>query len=452
MNIKAQTSARRYELILFIAFTALFVAAIGYAVYFGFWGWLASLVILLTYAGWWLVRLMRLYHWYRQGSSLQILPNCQGILTLLVKQMVREKRNAERIEVNNKELIQQFRAMVEALPYATLLMNKNLEIKYINERAQQLFDVSQADVGKPLQQVFAGSPVLTLFDEAVISKQQAAKEGFKMAHPMAPERLIKTRLIKANRYRLLLLAHDVSAMEALQQSRKTFIANASHELRTPLTVISGYLEFLQDHNQNKPPLSEAIGQAYEQTKRMSQIIGDMLELSRIEHDQVVSDDEEIINMPELLNHLFKDFRYSADAQNHELSAQIDSTLHLKGSPSEMTSVCLNLLHNAVLHTPADTHIQLHWFEENNQAQLQVRDNGRGIAAEHVPHLTERFYRITQSAIQQQGSTGLGLAIVKHIGIKNGATFHIDSELGQGSCFRMVFPTNRIHRKLAKVKV
>lgn len=446
MGLVTQFSDIQREIGIFWVFILLLVLALCSVLFIGYWGWLAAVLVVIFYVISWFIRLRRLYCWYRQGSSLQNLPTSFGVLTLLVKQRIREKNKAEKIKSNNKELIQQFRTMVEALPYATLLLNKELKIKYINERAEYLFGVSQADIGQSLQQVFADSPILELFDDNLISKEQAAKEGLKMAHHTDPERLIKTRLIKANRYRMLLLAHDISAMEALQQSRKAFIANASHELRTPLTVISGYLEHLQGRSQDMPEFRDAITQAYEQTKRMAQIIGDMLELSRIEHDRVVSGDEEIIDMPQLLNNLFNDLKHSVDAQGHELSAQIDSQLDLKGNPSEITSVCLNLLHNAILHTPENSHIRLQWSRQNGQAQIEVKDNGGGIDNKHLPHLTERFYRITPSSKQKQDSTGLGLAIVKHIGLKHDAELNIESQKGKGSCFRMIFPANRTRLK------
>jgi two-component system phosphate regulon sensor histidine kinase PhoR len=305
-----------------------------------------------------------------------------------------------------------------------------------------MFGLSQTDVGKTLQQVFADSEVMRLFDSHVFSAENAAKDGIKIAQPTAPERLIKARLIDANRHRSLLLAHDVSALEALQKSRKNFMANASHELRTPLTVITGYLEYLQNHSADLPQLKQAIEQAYEQSQRMSQIIADMLALSRIEHDTVMAGDEEMIDMPALLNRLFNDVRHGTDARQHHFKAQIDSDLWLKGNTSEITGVCLNLLHNAVLHTPPGTEIQLCWYQQSEQACLLVQDNGPGIAAKHLPHVTERFYRVTHSVKQKQVSTGLGLAIVKHIGLKHGAELNIDSQLKSGSCFRMLFPKNR----------
>ncbi len=427
---------------IFWAIVLLCLALLIAGFWLGFWVWLAAVAIAALYIIWWLGRLVQLYRWFKQDDLRLTPPRVFGLLHYPVQKLVKERRQAKHIQENNKELIQQFRTMVEALPYATILVNKSLSIKYLNERAEHMFGLSQADLGKSLQQVFATSHVLRLFDAEHFDPEKAAKKGLKIAQPTAPERLIKVRLISANRYRYLLLAHDISTMEALQKSRKNFMANASHELRTPLTVITGYLEYLQNHSADLPQHRQAIKQAYEQSQRMSQIIADMLTLSRIEHDTVMTGAEEVIDMPQLLNRLFNDVRHGSDAREHHFKAQIDSGLKLKGNASEITGVCLNLLHNAVLHTPPGTVVQLHWFNESGQACLMVKDNGPGISAKHLPHVTERFYRVTHSMKQHKDSTGLGLAIVKHIGLKHGAEFSIDSKRHEGSCFRMLFPVNR----------
>ncbi|MCX7545733.1 phosphate regulon sensor protein PhoR [Marinicella gelatinilytica] len=446
MKPSLKRSGLNQEKWIFLVVSLLCLVLLVAGFWLGFWVWLTATFILSVYIIWWVVRLVRFYRWFKQDDLRLSPPKVFGLLISPLQRLVKERQQAERIQNNNKELIQQFRTMVEALPYATVLLNKALTIKYLNERAEQMFGLSQSDVGKSLQQVFGQSKVMSLFDHHIFTPEKAAKDGLKMPQPTAPDRLIKTRLIDVNRYRYLLLAHDVSAMEALQKSRKNFMANASHELRTPLTVITGYLEFLQNNSSDSPQVSRAIQQAYEQSQRMAQIIADMLSLSRIEHDSVMATDEEMIDMPLLLNRLFNDVKHSADARQHIFNAQIDSQLLLKGSRSEITGICLNLLHNAVLHTDPGTQIQLRWFLQSGQACLMVKDNGSGIAAKHLPHVTERFYRVAKSAKQKQVSTGLGLAIVKHIGIKHGAELIIDSQRNQGSCFTMKFPVNRTKHK------
>ncbi len=446
MKVTSQTNNLSKEKWIFIGLVIVCTATFISGFWFGGWFWLGAGTALAVYLAWWLMRLIRLYRWFQKNDQQLEPPKMFGLLVTPVNRLVQERQKAKAVQDNNKELIQQFRTMVEALPYATILVNKALTIKYLNEHAEQMFDLSPSDVGKSLQQVFEDSKIMRLFDHNYFTPEKAAKDGLKAVQPTAPERLIKVRVIEANRHRTLLLAHDISAMEALQKSRKNFMANASHELRTPLTVITGYLEYLQNRSAEMPQLKQAIEQAYEQSQRMSQIIADMLTLSRIEHDTVMSEEEDMIDMPQLLNRLFNDVKHGTDAREHHFTAQIDSDLWLKGNQSEITGVCLNLLHNAVLHTPPGTEVQLLWFRQDGQACLQVKDNGPGIAAKHIPHVTERFYRVTHSVKQKQDSTGLGLAIVKHIGLKHGAELSIDSQLNKGSCFRMLFPHNRTQLK------
>jgi len=264
----------------------------------------------------------------------------------------------------------------------------------------------------------------------------------KLPHGKYNDKSIQIRLIKINKERSLMVARDISAQEALQKSRKAFVANASHELRTPLTVISGYLEMLQSSDDIGAEWTDAIDQAKDQANRMSKIIADMLKLSKIEHDRVIESDEKEIAMPELLNGLYNDIKSSVDAQDHRLSAEINSDLSIKGDESEITSICLNLMHNAIIHTPAGTAVEIQWFERAGEAHFWVSDDGPGIDTRHIPHLTERFYRVDNSKDRNQQSTGLGLAIVKHICLKHGAELEIESEPGQGTRFKVVFPKHR----------
>jgi two-component system phosphate regulon sensor histidine kinase PhoR len=403
---------------------------------------LSFLIWLLVYTIWKITEFKTFYDWYMQGATRRDVPINHGVFEAITCQVINNKNQTKDAQKRNKYLLQQFVTTAQALPFATLLLNHRFEIQWCNNIAQEILGITDSDANTKIDNIVREPEFVALLSTG--KKDQEIK----LPHSKDSEKSIQVRLIKINRERYLMVARDISAQEALQKSRKAFVANASHELRTPLTVISGYLEMMQASEQMNDEWSDAIDQAKEQANRMSKIIDDMLKLSRIEHDRAIPSEDEAVAMPELINSLFNDIKNSTNAQHHVLEAQINSTLWVKGDVSEITSICLNLMQNALIHTPKDTAIKVKWFEENGEANFWVTDNGPGIAAKHIPHLTERFYRVDNSKAHNHQSTGLGLAIVKHICLKHNARFEIDSDEGVGTTFKVIFPAYRTTLKNA----
>lgn len=401
----------------------------------GYWT-LSFLSWLLVYTTWKVVEFRIFYNWYMKGASRSHVPNNSGAFEAITCKVINNKNQTKETQKRNKYLLQQFVTTAQALPFATLLLNQRFEIQWCNQTGKDILGVTDDDANAKIDNIIREPEFVKL-----LSSGQNDQE-LKLSHGNNRDKSIQVRLIKINRERYLMVAHDISAQEALQKSRKAFVANASHELRTPLTVISGYLEMLQASDDIYEEWSEAIDQAKDQANRMSKIIEDMLKLSRIEHDRVIPSADKEVPMPELINTLFNDIKNSADSRHHILQAQIDSSLLVKGDSSEITSICLNLMHNALIHTPKGTEIRVKWFVHNGEANFWVEDNGPGIDAKHIPHLTERFYRVDNSKAHNQQSTGLGLAIVKHVCLKHNARFEIDSEAGSGTTFKVIFPKHR----------
>ena len=401
----------------------------------GFWS-LAFLVWLLVYMVWKVLEFKTFYDWYMKGASRRKVPINHGVFEAITCKVINNKNHTKEAQKRNKYLLQQFVTTAQALPFATLLLNQRFEIQWCNHIAQEILGINDSDTNTKIDNIIREPEFVEMLSTG--KKDQEIK----IAHNKSGDKSIQIRLIKINKDRYLMVARDISAQEALQKSRKAFVANASHELRTPLTVISGYLEMLQTSEQMNADWSEAVDQSKDQANRMSKIIDDMLKLSKIEHDRVIPSEDEHVAMPELINTLFNDIKNGANSKNHEMVAEINSTLFIKGHVSEITSICLNLMHNALIHTPKETKICVRWFELNDEANFWVADNGPGIQAKHIPHLTERFYRIDNSKVRNHQSTGLGLAIVKHICLKHGARFEVDSEVGKGTTFKVVFPKYR----------
>jgi two-component system phosphate regulon sensor histidine kinase PhoR len=237
----------------------------------------------------------------------------------------------------------------------------------------------------------------------------------------------------------LLLLRDVTERVRLSKMRRDFVANASHELRSPLTVISGYLDALADDEQLPEHWARPLGQMRDQAERMKQILGEMLELSRLESGGPASA-EEAVDVAALLTRIGHDYERPGCAT---ISVNIESSADLLGVRDEIESVVVNLLSNALRHTPDDGEVSLFWRSGADGAELIVSDTGEGIDADDLPRLTERFFRVDRGRSRSDGGVGLGLAIVKHVLVRHDAELVVESTLGSGSSFTCHFPPQRV---------
>jgi two-component system phosphate regulon sensor histidine kinase PhoR len=265
--------------------------------------------------------------------------------------------------------------------------------------------------------------------------------------PHDPNIRLNLRLIPYSDQQWLLVARDISKLMHLEQVRRDFVANVSHELRTPLTVIHGYLELFD--TDDMPEWAPMFEEMRRQSQRMGQIVEDLLTLSRLEAQEALP--EEVVSMPLLLQTL----RREGEALSHgrhrivvEDAAQID----LIGSARELHSAFSNLVSNAVRYTPSGGSITIRFARETidgaEGAVLAVHDTGYGIPAQHLPRITERFYRVSTSRSRESGGTGLGLSIVKHVLAMHQARLEIASEVGIGSVFSIHFGAARIAARTA----
>ncbi len=398
--------------------------------------WAQSFLIwALVYILWKWVEFYHFYHWYKNGAKNAKVPLNHGVWGDFASLILNDKNKNRKIYKRNKLLLNQFNRTAQALPYATIILNKGYELRWVNSIAYKILGIKKSDIGVKISNLIRDPLFVELLEQV---NQGTEVSEMKMTHPIDALRKIHIKLMKLSNKRFLLVARDISQQDALRQSRKAFVDNASHELRTPLTVITGYLEMLHNAKDIPKTWQQPIEKAQQQSMRMEKIINDMLMLSSIEHERHLEDNDEIIQMPQLLNRLLDDVKNSSKAKLHHFSVNIDSDLKIRGNEEEITSIILNLLNNAVKHTTANTKVSLRWFSKGNNAILKVCDNGKGIDAKHLPHLSERFYRVDNSRDKNTNSTGLGLAIVKQICDNHHATLEIESEIGKGTCFRIIF--------------
>ncbi len=230
-------------------------------------------------------------------------------------------------------------------------------------------------------------------------------------------------------------------IEHLERVRRDFIANVSHELRTPLTVIHGYLETLLKENNHTTPLHQKIfTQMYQHSIRMETIIDDLLLLARLENEDEPHHSCSRIDISAMLHALHLDFKMICRKKKQKIHLHADSRVFLEGSDDELKSLFSNLIINAIKYTPDKGQIDISWYaDEQGNGIFCVKDNGIGIAADDIPRITERFYRVDKSRSRESGGTGLGLAIAKHVLVKHHGHLQIESTPQQGSTFTCLFP-------------
>jgi len=244
----------------------------------------------------------------------------------------------------------------------------------------------------------------------------------------------------------LILSQDVTERERADAMRRDFVANVSHEIRTPLTVVAGFVETLAQLPLTEVERKRVLELMGQQTQRMQDLVGDLLMLAQLEGSPRPAADR-WLDLPTLLRRALADAA-ALSAGRHTVVAAGDEGIEVAVSESELLSAVGNLINNAVRYTPAGGRIELSWHgRPDGGLDLSVTDTGPGIAREHLPRLTERFYRVDGSRSRDTGGTGLGLSIVKHVIQRHGGEIDIQSEIGRGACFKLVLPPLRVRRKV-----
>jgi two-component system phosphate regulon sensor histidine kinase PhoR len=322
---------------------------------------------------------------------------------------------------------------VEALPDGVVILDGANRIEWCNRTAErQLMLDSRADLGQN---------IANLVREPEFVEYLGGPQDKPVRITRGPGIALSLQLIPVGETQKLLLARDVTQTERVDAMRRDFVANVSHELRTPLTVLVGFLETMRELKLDPQRQRDYLGMMQEQAARMQRIIDDLLTLSALDAAPPASSDKRVAVRP-LLERLKADAE-ALSGGKHTISLSIDAANDVLGVESELASAFGNLVSNAIRYTPPGGTVTLAWREGPDGARFSVVDTGIGIEPEHIPRLTERFYRIDRSRSRETGGTGLGLAIAKHALARHDATLEIESELGKGSRFSARFPARRL---------
>ncbi|HVO07404.1 MAG TPA: phosphate regulon sensor histidine kinase PhoR [Burkholderiaceae bacterium] len=385
-------------------------------------------------------QLLRLQRWLRT-DRLDEAPDAGGVWGDVVGMIARLHRRKQYHKRRLLRLLRELRRSTAAIPDGVVLLNPQAEILWFNRMAARLLTLrSRTDVGLRIDNLVRQPEFVRYLAAGVFAQPVVLRSG------TSGERFLQLHIVRYGAGQLLLLVRDVTRQEQLETMRKEFVANASHELRSPLTVIAGYLEMLANEPALDPAVAGPLQEMRRQATRMTGIIEDLLALSRLEADEGPVEGVDV-DVAHLLEQLRRDAQ-AGSSPAPDVQLQVESASRLRADPALVQSAFANLLDNAAKYSPPGGTITVRWWTDAAGAHLAVQDHGIGIAAEHLPRLTERFYRVDAGRSRATGGSGLGLAIVKHVLQRHGGSLEIVSAEGQGSTFTCHFPPERVHAAAA----
>lgn len=396
------------------------------------------------------VRGLKVLNWLRAGEC-RVAPLRSGLWGEVSDRAVRLTRQLAQENKRSDDRLQDFLAALQASPNGVVLLDAQGHIEWCNQTAAGHlgFDASR-DMGQQIGNLVR-HPAFVSYYAGLNFGREVIIEGRGLASGRALT--VSLQLHPYGDGRKLLLSRDITALEQAEAMRRDFVANVSHEIRTPLTVLAGFVETLQNLPLDDSERAKYLAMMATQSQRMQSLVNDLLTLSRLEGSPLPSLNEwtslrAIMLQCEQEAQALADALAQSSLQPHQVHVAPAPDVELAGVSRELHSAFSNLINNAVRYTPAGGRIEVTWQmvkEDGSAGRLlfAVHDTGPGIAPEHIPRLTERFYRIDRSRSRETGGTGLGLAIVKHVLQRHGAELRITSQPGQGSCFAILLAANRV---------
>ena len=395
----------------------------------------------LWLAGYW-YHLFKLVRWLER-PKLRNVPQGIGIWNNIFNTLMLQARSRKKRKQKLGVALLRFNRIAETIPEGVLILGQDGHVQWLNHLAAiHLNLVAEQDNNSMLADLIENSDFRRFLDEPVTESvnRKLTLENMNSGLP----RVLNIIRTPFDEQATLIITQDITAAEQLNATRTAFVANVSHELRTPLTVINGFLETLTD----MPDLPQEQRQSFialmsKEGARMNHLLADLLTLSRLENQVVSSVRKQPVNLSTLAEQVVYEAEILSENKHHFI-CEIAADIWIEGIQQDLYNAFSNLLFNAVRYTPQYGTITIRLYseqDENNYQQtvFQVSDTGSGIAAEHIPHLTERFYRVDSGRSRESGGTGLGLAIAKHALAEHGGKLQIESITGKGSTFSAILP-------------
>jgi two-component system, OmpR family, phosphate regulon sensor histidine kinase PhoR len=413
-------------------------AALGLGLASGEPAWALGLATaaLAARAYWRLYRVLRFLDWRRQLRTVDGQGLWAALETLIHRRQTENRTRTRRLV----RLLRAYRQAATAMPDGALIVHRrDGRLVWFNKTARQLLGLRYPQsLDTKLADAFPEQPQVAAWLAAAVTDEPLAD----LPGPVDPMLRLSLRLIPYSPTQWLVVVRDITKLTRLEQVRRDFVANVSHELRTPLTVVHGYLDLIEP--EDHPELATMVEEMRRQSQRMTQLVEDLLTLSRLEAQDHLPD--EALAMAPMLVTLRREAEALSQGR-HAVVVEDSADVDLTGSTKELHSAFSNLVSNAVRYTPAGGRIGIR-FERtaDGGARLAVADSGYGIPAQHLPRITERFYRVSTSRSRESGGTGLGLSIVKHVLSLHQARLDVESEVGRGSTFACVFGPARVRMR------
>jgi two-component system, OmpR family, phosphate regulon sensor histidine kinase PhoR len=420
--------------------------------FLGPWGEaFGALLAMSLWMAWDGLRARRLLAWLREGGldGGAYRTGFWGDLGARIRRLLRQQ---ELQTAESQARLTRFLSAIQASPNGVVLLDAEDRIQWSNQTAGEHFGfAAERDIEQHITNLVRDPAFI-----AYLGAGDYATEVVISGHQSRPNRPVKIS-IQLHPYgsgQRLLLSRDVTAVQQAEAMRRDFVANVSHEVRTPLTVLSGFIETLQTLSLEAAERDRYLCLMAQQAQRMQTLVGDLLTLSRLEASPLPSM-QEPVDWMDVLQACERDAQVLSAQQtagqrvgvlggNHHFKLVITQACEVFGAQAELHSAVSNLMANAVRYTPAGGAIRMAWRKlEDGRGEFSVQDSGPGIAPEHLPRITERFYRIDRSRSRETGGTGLGLAIVKHAVQRHGGELSVRSELGRGSTFSFTLPASRL---------
>ncbi len=385
-------------------------------------GWLFASVILVR---WWLA-LWTAQSWLASGARswhYWIAGPLSYFLLATIRLLEKERRQSQKLLSRARY----FKYAAKALPEGVIALDRSSQVTWFNQGAVNLLGLSRHDRNRSILSVIRTPEVSGLFRGASYTTAE-------LVSPVNPSRTLSVELRPFMLGHDLLIVRDITAFKTIDRIRRDFVANASHELRTPLTVMHGYVETMLDTpGSHQQQWLKPLQQMHQQTERMRKIIEDMLTLSRLEADDDRME-KEAIDVADMLLQIQEEAEQFSGEAHHQITLSLETDVGLWGYENYLRSAFTNLVTNAIRYTPEGGEVRIRWWLDEAGVHFSVCDTGIGIAPEHLPRITERFYRVDSARSRATGGTGLGLAITRHVLDKHDAKLTVESQLGKGSCF------------------
>jgi two-component system phosphate regulon sensor histidine kinase PhoR len=383
---------------------------------------------------------------WAEGSLDAPVPEGRGSWRAAFTGLYRRVRTRAAVQRGLAQRLERFAAAAEAIPEAVVVLDDANRIRFANARARSHLGLEpERDLGRAFGNLVRQPEVIRYLENGDFS------ESVIFPSEREPGVTLSIQVVPYGDEQKLLLSRDITRIEATARMRREFIANVSHELKTPLTVVAGFVETLQELDLDERQRRRYLGLMQEQAHSMQRLVDDLLTLSALESEQNPPVDATFPAAPLLAEACAQARSLSAGRHTIVAVSPDDSAALLTGARDELASAFGNLVSNAVRYTPDGGTITLSWqVDAEGRGSFAVADTGMGVPAEHLPRLTERFYRVDRSRSRATGGTGLGLAIVNHVLLRHDAVLAIESEPGKGSTFTAILPAARVRRIAADV--